>query len=770
MTSLTSTSSRTAPSAAPTPPRRGRFWRSPPDQPRWARPGLLGIAALAALLYAWNITSSGFAPYYSLAARSMSESWKAFLFTTVDPAATLTMDKIGGFLWPQALSARIFGFHDWALTLPQCVMGVISVLVMYRLVRRWQGPAAGLLASGLLTVTPVAASMFGHAMPDGSLTMCLVLAADQYQKAVGTARLRPLLLSALWIGIGFQMKMMEAWIAVPAFFVGYLVAAPAHMKQRLGRLAVAGVVLFSVSLSWVALLTFTPADSRPYVDGSTNNSAAAMVFGYNGFNRVHAGLIDGGAVASGAAHGASASGHGDGGGDGGGNKDGARSAPTAPPASSGPGQPGSGQEKGGAEKGGAGRQPTTAAPSGAPPGGTGGGTDGGAPEEGQQGREGQSEGGQQGRAEGGQQGQQGQQGHPGGTWGPSKPISDASLWLKLLRNPLAPQIGWLYPLAVIALVMGLATYRGSVRTHPARAGFLMWGSWLVTAAFVLSALGDLFHTAYLSILAPPIAALAAAGTVALWRAHRVSPGGRRAWVLPAAITLEVAWTVHLAYDYTDFAPWLIPLVAVATLVAVLALGFPPGNVRRAGIVGLLAGCVAMFAAPTAWSLSVLNERYAGSAFDASAGPRPDSAGTGRLFGRGTSTSLTAAESKLLAYVQKHKGDAEYAMSAETAMGAAPYIYAKVVPVLPVAGMHGDALSLAEYQELVATGDVRFALASEAGAKNSKISAWVRSACAEVDPATYGAEGRAGEGRSPTLYHCAADDAVGAADATDAGKP
>ncbi|MBW5423664.1 mannosyl transferase, partial [Streptomyces sp. BG9H] len=365
MASLTSTSSATAPSAAPTPPHRGRFWRSPPDQPRWARPGLLAIAALAALLYAWNITSSGFAPYYSLAARSMSESWKAFLFTTVDPSATLTLDKIGGFLWPQALSARIFGFHDWALTLPQCVMGVISVLVMYRLVRRWQGPAAGLLAAGLLTVTPVVASMFGHAILDGSLTMCLVLAADQYQKAVGTARLRPLLLSALWIGIGFQMKMMEAWIVVPAFFVGYLVAAPARMKQRLGRLAAAGVVLFSVSLSWVALLTFTPADSRPYVDGSTNNSAFAMVFGYNGLNRLHAGLIDGGAVTSGAAHGASASGHGDGGGDGGGDKDGARSAPTAPPASSGPGQPGSGQEKGGAEKGGAGRQPSTAAPSGA---------------------------------------------------------------------------------------------------------------------------------------------------------------------------------------------------------------------------------------------------------------------------------------------------------------------------------------------------------------------------------------------------------------------
>ncbi|MGV9883555.1 glycosyltransferase family 39 protein [Streptomyces sp. NPDC003006] len=747
MTSLTSTSSTTASPAVEPPRRRGKFWRSPPDQPSWARPALLGIAALAGLLYAWNITSSGLAPYYSLAARSMSESWKAFLFTTVDPAATLTMDKIGGFLWPQALSARVFGFHDWALTLPQCIMGVISVLVMYRVVRRWQGPAAGLLAAGLLTVTPVAASMFGHAMMDGSLTMCLVLAADQYQKAVGTARLRPLLLSALWIGIGFQMKMMEAWIIVPALCVGYLVAAPVRLRKRLGQLAVAGVVLLSVSLSWVALLTFTPANDRPYVDGSTNDSAAAMVFGYNGFNRLHAGLIDGGASASD---------------DGGGNKDGARSAPTAPPASSGPGQPGSGKEKGGAErKDGAGRQPSTAQPSGAPPGGT----DGAPSEERQQGRKGQDS------------------GTPGGTWAPPKPPSETSLWLKLLRDPLAPQIGWLYPLAVIALAIGLSTHRRAARTHPTRAGFLMWGTWLITSACVLSAIDNLFHTAYLSVLAPPLAALSAAGTVALWRAHRAAPGGRRAWVLPAVIAAEVGWTVHLASDYTNFAPWLIPVVVVATLIAVLALGglLRGSSARRAGLTGLLAGCVAMFAAPTAWSLSVLNERYAGSAFDASAGPRPEGAGTGagtgRVIGGGSGvgggagtvnvtqdprTSLTSTESKLLAYVQKHNGAAKYTMSTETTMAAAPYIYAEAVPLLPVASMHGDALTLTKYQELVATEDVSFALVTEEGAKKSKISAWVRSACARVDPGTYGAAAGAdsdrGGGGSPTLYHCAAADA------------
>ncbi|HEY3716947.1 MAG TPA: glycosyltransferase family 39 protein [Jatrophihabitantaceae bacterium] len=116
--------------------RRWEVWRSPGDQPPWARPALLGIAAVAAFLYAWNITEAGLAPFYSVAVKSMSESWKAFLYGALDPQATITIDKLAGSFWPQALSARIFGFHPWSLALPQVIEGVVSVLVMYRVVRR----------------------------------------------------------------------------------------------------------------------------------------------------------------------------------------------------------------------------------------------------------------------------------------------------------------------------------------------------------------------------------------------------------------------------------------------------------------------------------------------------------------------------------------------------------------------------------------------------------------------------------------------------------
>lgn len=727
MTSLTSAPPAPRPSPDRPPRSRLRFWRSPAGQPRWARPALLGVAGLAALLYTWNITSSGFTPYYSVAARSMSVSWKAFLFTSLDPSAALTLDKIGGFLWPQALAARIFGFHDWALALPQCVMGVISVLVMYRLVRRWQGPAAGLLAAGLLTVTPVAASMFGHAMLDGSVTMCLVLAADQYQKAVASARLRSLLLSALWIGLGFQAKMMEAWIVVPALCTGYLAAAPVRLRRRIGQLALAGAVMLSVSLSWVALMTFTPERDRPYADGSTDNSAAAMVFGYNGFNRLHAGLVDGAApVSSNGLWGKGGP---------------TRTLPTRTPST---------------------RTPPTTGPSTGPD-GTGPDRRGAAPAPTPRPSDGPS----QGRSGGGAS-------TAGSQIGQKSP-SRTDLWLKLLRSPrLTPQIAWLYPLALVSLVMGLVRHRKAPRTHPGRAGHLMWGTWLVTAAAVLSALGNLPHTAYVAVLAPPLVALSAAGTVTLWRSHRAADRGTaRAWVLPAVVVAETAWTVQLAAPHADFAPWLIPLLVAAALVAVVALSTGRAR-RRVALGGLLAACVAMFAAPTTWSLSVLNERYGGSAVDAYAGPGNDtriSTGTGTV--RATDvrvrTSLTVDQSRLLGYVEELDGAAKYPLSTETWEASAPYIYAAGTPVLPLGGLHAEPVTLAEYRHLVATGNLRFALVTGEGARTSKISAWVAAACAEVDPRAYGANG-GGNSKNPrtpktprapaqTLYRCEPSDAT-----------
>ena len=249
---------------------------------RWL---LAGIVALAASMYGWEAAHAEYHAFYAVAVRSMTTGGRAFLFGALDPNASITIDKIPGFLWPQALSALAFGFHPWSLALPQALEGVVTVLALASAVRQWIGARAGLLAAGILALTPVAASLFGKVLEDAALTCALVLAAAAWQRAVLTGRLRWLALCGVWVGLGFQAKMMQAWAVLPAFAIAYLIAAPPRRLTRLWQTAAAGAVCAAASLSWVIITTLTPAADRPYIDGSTNNSALAMVFGYNGLAR-----------------------------------------------------------------------------------------------------------------------------------------------------------------------------------------------------------------------------------------------------------------------------------------------------------------------------------------------------------------------------------------------------------------------------------------------------------------------------------------------------
>ncbi|MER6668107.1 glycosyltransferase family 39 protein [Amycolatopsis japonica] len=533
---------------------RWAFWRSPSDQPRWARPVLLGIAFAAMVLYAASLPFVDYAPLYADAVKSMSGSWKAFLFAAVDPEATYTLDKLAGSFVPQVVSAKIFGYHAWSLALPQVIEGVISVLVMYRVVRRWAGVVPGLLAAGIFAFTPVVASMFGHSMQDGLLTMCLVLAVDAYQRAVLEARLRSLVWAGVWIGLGFQAKMMQAWMILPALGIGYLLTAPIERRRRLRHLGIAGVVMLAVSLSWVALYTFTPASARPYVSGSTNNSAVAMVFGYNGLGRVGIDL-PGAADANG--------------------RNGPKVGPQAGQQAKGPGN---------------GRPKVGPKAHGLPPIGA---------------------------------GQPG--GPPGGDVSKVESRPDPMGWTKLFDGHLGVAIAWLFPLTVLSLICGLCWWRRAERTDPVRGGLLMWGVWLGTFGLVFSA-SAVAHTAYVASLAPAIAALSALGIVMFWRAYR--QGGRQAWLLPVAIAAELAWGAWLWSHYPNFLPeakWgtlVVGVAALASLILARVVKSAPAALVKAGLV---LGVTAMLAAPVTYAASVIHPNYAGSSFDANAGPASGSA-------------------------------------------------------------------------------------------------------------------------------------------------
>jgi 4-amino-4-deoxy-L-arabinose transferase-like glycosyltransferase len=262
-------------------------WRSPADQPGWARPALLAIAVVAAVGYGWGMAGASVEPFYGAAARSMSQSWHDFIFGAFDPAGTVTVDKLPGALWMQALSLRVFGFHIWALVLPQVVEGVLTILVLYRAVRRLAGPAAGLTAAAVLAVTPITVLLSRGNVSDSLLFLLLVLAADATSAALLSGSLPQLLIAGGWVGLAFQAKMIQAWLALPALAAAYLLAAPApRLRTRCAHVALAGLVTVVISLSWMSAVSLVPAGDRPYVDGSSNDSVYAQVFDYNGLGRL----------------------------------------------------------------------------------------------------------------------------------------------------------------------------------------------------------------------------------------------------------------------------------------------------------------------------------------------------------------------------------------------------------------------------------------------------------------------------------------------------
>jgi 4-amino-4-deoxy-L-arabinose transferase-like glycosyltransferase len=260
-------------------------WRALVGQPAWARPTLLVLTAVAGFAYAWNATGD-LEIYYAAAVRSMSVSWHNFFLASFDPAGTVTLDKLPGAFWVQALSVRAFGVHPWALVAPQVVEGMASVLVLYRGVRRVSDPAAGILAAAVFVLSPANVALNRGNVPDTLMILLLLLAADATVRAIVSGRLRSLLWAGVLVGFAFQAKMIEAWLILPALALAYLLAASGSWRRRGVRLGLTGLIVAAVSLSWMLVVTVWPASHRPYVDGSHDNSIFSQVFVYNGFGRL----------------------------------------------------------------------------------------------------------------------------------------------------------------------------------------------------------------------------------------------------------------------------------------------------------------------------------------------------------------------------------------------------------------------------------------------------------------------------------------------------
>ncbi len=177
---------------------------APQPRPWWSWASLGGIALLSLVLFAWAFSRNGMGNTYYAAVKSGNISWKAGFFGAFDPGSFITVDKLPASLWLGELSTRLFGFSSWSRLLPQALAGVASVLIVYRLVRRWLGDVAALLAALAFALTPVAIGGFDGSDPTPTLT--------EFKKLVEAKQVRYVLLGGVGamtggFGSGFSIAM-----------------------------------------------------------------------------------------------------------------------------------------------------------------------------------------------------------------------------------------------------------------------------------------------------------------------------------------------------------------------------------------------------------------------------------------------------------------------------------------------------------------------------------------------------------------------------------
>ncbi len=755
---MTTQLTTTSPAAEPERPPRGRLKRlalGRPSDPRWARPALWAVLALAAVLYSWDLSRNGDAnTFYAAAVLSGTENWKAFFYGSLDSASFITVDKPPFAFWIMGISARVFGFNSWSLLLPQAAEGVAAVAVVYAAVRRSiasltgerGAQAAALIAALALTLTPMVVAIDRDDNPDTMLTLLLALGAWALLESLRAGRTgkRPLLwliLSAVAFGLAFNTKMLEGFIALPALPVVYLIAADARLRTRIGRLSVAGGVLAVITLSWMTIVDLIPKTSRPYVGSSSNDTVWNLAVGYNGFGRITGG-------------------------------------------GSGIGNFGRAGGVGGARAGGlgtgAGRGGVTGAGA-----GTGAGHGGGA----------------FGAAGGtGNFGDLAHRAGGAGGFGGQAGIG------RMFGSTLGGQISWLIPFAAIALIGTLILIGRRPRTDLARASVLVWGGWFVLEFLVLSFQQGTQHPYYVSAMAPPIAALTGIGAVAFYQAYRRS--GWWSLVLPLAIAGTGAWAFVLLRRTPGWNSWLPWTVAAATAVAVLALalawrrargaaGRPGGPPERAGrpargrllAAAGVAGLIAVLAGPAAYAMTPLSQAIAGT--NPVAGPTAGGAaggfagglagfagglaGVGGGAGRYGGGLGGAASQQMIAYLEAHRDGATWLVAVQGSSAAASIILQTGgVPVMAMGGFRGTdpAPTLTQIEQYVKQGKLHYVLAGARGGIGgggfgggrgaaggggggvASVLSWVEQNCTAVPASAYSSSANSGAVTGTGgLYHC-----------------
>ncbi|MBC2127100.1 ArnT family glycosyltransferase [Listeria marthii] len=633
--------------------------------------GIIVIAIFFNFYGIWNDDTVN--PYYTTAVTSMVQNFHNFFYGAFDPAGFITVDKPPVALWLQAISALIFGVHGWSVILPQALAGVGSVILLYVLVKPRFGAWAARITALIMALTPIAVAVTRTNNMDAILVFILLLATYFLFKAVNRAKFGWLLLAFGLIGIGFNVKMLQAFMVVPAFLLFYFIAVKLSWRKKLIQLVVALILMLGVSVSWAVVVDQTAASERPYVGSSQTNSVLELAFGYNGMERLLGQETGTGSSGGNMEMGGPPSNN---------STDSSNATPPTPP---------SGNMQGGADG------------------------DGGTPPQGNNGTP--PTGGPANTANGGTGSKMtGSTGMFGtGNAGP----------LRLFQTALGDQISWFLPLAIIGMLAIFLAYRNEnkriYQLNSKQKEMVFWAAWLIPVAGFFSVAG-FFHHYYLIMLAPPIAVLSGAGLVALSRLYRHKDNWQK-FLLPTTLTLTGALQ---AFFVASYLPILAAVIGIAALgVSALLIAIRQKQPKLAAKITAIALAILLIA-PTYWSLTPL--LYGGNSSLPEAGPQLKQSSGGGF-------ADASVDSGLISYLQKNNTGETYLFGTTDATTAGPYIIKTKEAVMALGGFNGTdpTLTVKQLKQMIKSGEIKyFYLPSNSKASDSDVVKWIQENGTEID--------------------------------------
>ncbi|MHA6488496.1 ArnT family glycosyltransferase [Bacillus cabrialesii] len=666
---------------------------------------LILILLAAAFLNTYNICQDDTANQYYLAAvKSMTLSFHNFFYASFDPSGFVTVDKPPVVLWIQTIFALVFGVHTWSVIMPQALAGVGSVYLIYRMIKPAFGIGAARIAALVMALTPIAAAVSRTNNIDSMLVFTLLLGSACLLRAVKQGKLLWLLTAFALIGLAFNMKMMQAFMVLPAFVLFYLIASRVSLKKKISSLILSLILLTSLSLSWAVVVHSASSSSRPYVGSSQTNSVLELAFGYNGTERL-LGQTTGLARDDTNAAGGKTQNH--------------NTMQTPNGSGSSSSQDGTSKTDGSASNQNDNQsfQNNSQAPQ--PPSGQTGASNGGGGTPPTRGN---------GPGNGGPAGGNGGPGGGGGTSMNMFGTGDAGP-LRLFQSALSGQISWMLPFALIGLLGGIVSWYRDRRGQAAEMKeTIFWTAWLVPVAGFFSVAG-FFHQYYLIMLAPPIAALSGIGWYTMYRLYK----NNKDWaccLLPAAVLITAAFQVYILSAYTSQigSVWMyvLGLLGLGVTLALLMLKRSHPFSKQLTIISL---CVLLLA-PVYWSATPL--LYGGNSVLPESGPQlKSSANGGSMFSSEVDTAL-------LSYLRKHNTGEEYLFATLTTVTAAPYIINENESVMAMGGFNGTdpILTVSELKKLVKEGKVKYFLLSENNSGNSDLVSWIKKIGKEISSDEY----------------------------------